>query len=72
VPKDLVVATEPEIRIQLAGNMQIRIVGKKDRVIARVKLTSNRLSVYGAREWRAQTWTWRQLQREGISPTDVK
>lgn len=67
VPKDLIIGTRPVLRINLAKPIRIRVVGKKDRVIARIELTGNRLSVFGAREWAAQTWTWRKLQRKGIS-----
>jgi len=68
VPKTIVVGSVPEIRIKREGNLQIRFVGVNDRVIARIELTGNRLSVFGAREWNAQSWTWRKLQRHGISP----
>lgn len=53
--------------MSLASPVHIRIVGKNDRTIARLKIGKRGVAVYGAREWNAKGWTYRELQLQGIS-----
>ncbi len=67
VPKDLLVGTSPPVKVSLARPIELRIVGKKDRVIARLEIGRKRVRVLGAREWKAKSWSYRELQLEGVS-----
>lgn len=67
VPTHVEIAANPTVYVDLKRPITLYIRGRRHRVIARIELGRRKISVFGARESKAQVWKYETLQLEGIS-----
>jgi len=66
VPYRLTFNTNPSISLDMGTHLELAVLGKKRRVIARVRFTKRNLEILGSDESKPMRLPYRYLKRKGV------